>query len=103
MNNIIATKSTKKVTKTSDYLGRSYVWSLYKMLPEFGLFAIEIIDYIDGEDVVVDSLIFSRNTEDESGRDRLYELLGKYPDRYNKVDAEFVYGFGFDLKVRVRL
>ena len=103
MNNTIATRSSAKVARTTDYLGRCYVWALYDMLPSFGLFAIEFIDHIDEEDVIVDSLTFSRNTEDEAGRRRLYELLGKYPDRYIKVDAEFVYGFGFDLKVRVRL
>ena len=101
MKNTIADRSAAKKTMTTDYLGRSYVWGLYNMLPEFGFFSIEIIDYINDEDVVVDSLECSRNTEDELGRKGLYELLGKYPDRYSKVDAEFLYGFGFDLKVRV--
>ncbi|MCR5511928.1 MAG: hypothetical protein K6F54_13425 [Lachnospiraceae bacterium] len=103
MNNTIATRSTAKVTRTTEYLGRSYVWALYDMLPSCGLFAIEFIEYIDEEDVIVDSLTFSRNTEDEAGRKALFELLGKYPGSFCKVDAEFVYGFGFDLKVRVRL
>ncbi len=58
---------------TKDYLGRSYIWALYKMLPGFGYFVMEIIDSRDGE--VLEDIEFSKNSEAEEGIRKLYELL----------------------------
>ena len=82
--------------ETKEYLGRSYIWGLYNLLPSFGYFSIEIND--DGH---VEILDFSKNTDEESGKKQLFNLLGRHPDFYGKVDAEFNFGFGFDLKVKV--
>ena len=79
-----------------EYLGRSYIWGLYNLLPSFGYFFIEISD-----DEKVETLDFSKNTDEESSKKQLFDLLGKYPDFYRKVEAEFNFGFGFDLKVKV--
>ena len=85
--------------KPNEQLDRTYIWNLLYMLPGFGFFELEIRD---GDDMV-DTLRFSRNTDDASGRKALYVLLGKYPHPFNSIKAEFNYGFGFDLKVCVCL
>ncbi len=82
--------------ETTDYLGRSYIWGLYRLLPSFGYFSIEISD-----DEHTETLDFSKNTDEESGKKQLFDLLGKYPDSYHKVEAEFDFGFAFDLKIKV--
>lgn len=90
------TNSIKNENNTKEHLGRSYIWDLYRLLPSFGYFFIEIKDEEN-----VETLDFSKNTDDESGKQQLFDLLGRFPDFYHKVEAEFDFGFGFDLKVRV--
>ncbi len=83
---------------TKEYLGRSYIWGLYRLLPSFGYFSIEVQDEEN-----VENLAFSKNTDEESGRQQLFDLLGRFPDFYRKVESEFNFGFGFDLKVKVTI
>lgn len=83
----------EKVMK--DYLCRDYIWELFRILPTFGFFELEIVD---GKEVV-DHLAFSRNTDDEAGKKELFHILGKYPDLMRRIDADFQCGFGFDLKI----
>lgn len=90
---------TQQRNATKDHLERSYVWALYNMLPDFGYFSIEIVDYSEGE--IIDELSFSKNTEGEEGRKDLFRLLGNYPDTFRKLESEFDFGFGFDLRIRV--
>ncbi len=82
--------------ETIEDLGRRQIWGLYRMVPSFGNFAIEISD---GERT--ETLEFSKNTDAEFGEKQLFSLLGKFPETYRKVEAEFEYGFGFILRVRV--
>ncbi len=84
--------------ETIENLGRKQIWGLYRMVPSFGNFEIEISDSERFE-----VLEFSKNTDAESGEKRLYSLLGKYPETYRKVEAEFEYGFGFILRVKVNI
>jgi len=83
----------------NEQLDRTYIWKAFNMLPGFGFFALEIKDADD----VVDSIRFSKNTDAESGKNKLYALLGKYPNAFSRMNAEFTYGFGFDLKITVWL
>lgn len=102
MNKTVETKSVVKVRRTTDYLGRTYIWELYRMLPIFALISIEIRKPDGDEYEVVDTLTFQRTKEDEDKcKEALYELLGKYSEDYSKVTAEFEYGFGFACKIRV--
>ncbi len=94
-SNIIAS------TSTTEYLGKSYVWALYNMLPGFGFFKIEMIDSGNGE--ICDSLEFSKNTDEKAGHKELAALLRRYPDDYRKLETQFDFGFGFDLCVKVYL
>lgn len=84
--------------ETIENLGRRQIWGLYRMVPSFGNFEIEISD---GERT--EALEFSKNIDAESGEKQLYSLLGKYPETYREVEVEFKYGFGFILRVRVTI
>ena len=102
MNKTVETKSVEKIRRTTDYLGRTYIWELMRMLPSFALISIEIRKPDGDEYEVVDTLTFQRTQEDEAKcRNALYELLGKYSEDYSRVIAEFEYGFGFACKIRV--
>ncbi len=90
--------TNKDSFKDIENLGRRQIWGLYRMVPSFGNFEIEISD---GEHSEV--LEFSKNTDAESGEKQLFSLLGKFPETYRKVEAEFKYGFGFVLRVRVAI
>ncbi len=81
---------------SKEYLDRSYVWGLYRLLPSFGYFSIEI-----NHDGNTETLEFSKNTEEETGRKQLFDLLGRFPDSYRNIESEFAFGFGFDLNVKV--
>ncbi len=94
-SNIITT------TPTTEYLGKSYIWALYNMLPGFGFFKIEMIDSCSGD--ICDSLEFSKNTDEKEGQKKLMALLVHYPDNYHKLETQFDFGFGFDLYVKVYL
>lgn len=94
-SNIIAS------TYTTEYLGKSYVWALYNILPDFGFFKIEMINSYTGE--ICDSLEFSKNTDEKEGHKELAALLRRYPDYYHKLETQFNFGFGFDLSVKVYL
>ncbi len=100
-NTGLCTTFERKI-KVTEYLGRSQIWGLYNMLP-FGLFEIEIIDNSYEEEKVLDSLSIVRNADNpdsDAGRKQLFNLLGRYQDFFVRVEAEFVFGFGFDLKVK---
>ena len=84
---------------TNEYLGKSYVWALYDMLPSYGYFKIDVIDSVTED--VKDHLEFSKNTDEKDGKKRLHSLLEQHPDNYRKLESKFDFGFGFDLYVRV--
>ena len=102
MNKFVETKCIEKVRRTTDYLGRSHIFELFRMLPTCALFAIEMHQYDGDEDVLKDTLTFQRTEDDDAGcRKALFELLGRYPEYYSRVLVDFEFGFGFDCKIRV--
>ena len=86
----------KDNVETVEFLGRSHIWGLYRMVPYFGNFRIEISNSERSE-----SLEFSKNTDAKAGEKQLYGLLGEFPETYSKVEATYKYGFGFLLTVKV--
>ncbi len=102
MNKTLETKCVEKVRRTTDYLGRTYIWELLRMLPIFALISVEIFGPDGDEYEIMDTLTFQRTQEEEDKcKNALYELLGKYSESYSRVIAEFEYGFGFVCKIRV--
>lgn len=88
----------------NEYPSSSTVWALYRLLPDYVIFGIEVIRECDN--TVIESLEFCKNDEQEKklGQKQMYSLLrrcAKY--EYYSINFKWRWGLGSDAIIQIVL
>jgi hypothetical protein len=90
----------KNYNLTGEYPNPTTVWNLYRLLPDYVNFKIEIISRY--ENCVKDSLNFVKDNGRNVGEKEMYVLLGKYTKcGYRSINFDWQWGLGSDAVIQI--